>query len=66
MCTGAALWFEVGRVVIGDSLSFTGPEDLLREKGVEVVTLNTRECVSLTEKFKAQKPEEWGQEIARV
>lgn len=63
MCTGSALWFEVKRIVIGDSISFTGPEDLLREKGVDVVVLNTRESIELTEKFKAQKPKEWGTEI---
>lgn len=65
MCTGAALWFQVKRVVIGDSQSFTGPEDVLRREGVEVVVLNTRECVQLTEKFRARAPEQWEDEIAR-
>ena len=65
MCTGAALWFEVKRVVIGDSQSFTGPEETLRQNGVEVVVLDTKECVQLTEKFKGRAPEQWEEEIAR-
>ena len=65
MCTGAALWFQVKRVVIGDSKSYTGPEELLKEKGVDVVVLNTRECIQLTEKFVARAPEQWEDEIGR-
>lgn len=65
MCTGAAIWFQVHRVVIGDSKSFRGPEALLREKGIEVVSLKSRECVQLMEKFVARAPQEREDEVGR-
>ena len=65
MCAGAALWFQVRRVVIGDGTSYAGAEDVLRREGVEVVRLDTRECVELMERFKMRSPEQWEDEIAR-
>ena len=40
MCTGTILLYGIGRVVIGESTTFTGPEHLLREAGVEIVQLD--------------------------
>lgn len=65
MCSGSAIWFQVKRVVIGDSTSFTGPEDVLKQNGVEVVALNRRECISLCEKFAARSPRAWEDEISK-
>ena len=50
MCTGAAIWFAVGKVVIGDSINYTGPEHLMKEAGIEVVVLNTEEAIALSNK----------------
>jgi cytosine/creatinine deaminase len=63
MCTGAAIWFKVARVVIGDSTTYTGPEDLLRSRGIEVVNLNHEECINLSKKFIEAHPEKWADTI---
>ena len=34
MCTGAVLLYGIPRVVVGESRTFQGPEDLLRARGV--------------------------------
>jgi len=65
MCTGSAVWFQVKRVVIGDNQSYTGPEEVLKQNGIEVVVLNTQECIKLTQKFVASSPEQWEDEIGR-
>ena len=40
MCTGAILLYKIPRVVIGENVNYKGDEDLLRERGVEVVVLD--------------------------
>ena len=47
MCTGAILLYEIPRVVVGENRTFTGGEELLRSRGVEVVVLDDAECVAM-------------------
>jgi cytosine/creatinine deaminase len=63
MCTGAILLYKIPRVVIGENKTFMGAEDLLRQHGVEVVVLNNSECIDMMEKFIAEKPELWNEDI---
>jgi creatinine deaminase len=63
MCSGAILLYGIPRVVIGEHQSFMGSEDLLRERGVEVVVLDDAECVALMEQFIAARPELWNEDI---
>ena len=59
MCTGACVLFGVARVVIGENQTFVGGEQLLKEKGIEVVVLQNEECYSLMQKFIREKPQLW-------
>jgi cytosine deaminase len=63
MCTGAILLYGIPRVVIGENRTFLGAEDLLRAHGVEVVNLESEECVRLMEDFIAEHPEVWFEDI---
>ncbi len=63
MCTGAILLYGIGRVVIGESTTFQGPEHLLHEAGVEVVQLNDEACIEMMTAFIAEKPELWNEDI---
>src|SRR5271167_3072368 len=36
MCTGTTLLYRIPRVVVGENRNFTGPEDLFRQKNVEL------------------------------
>ena len=44
MCSGAVLLYGIGRVVIGENRTFRGPEDYLRDRGVELVIVDDAEC----------------------
>ena len=57
MCTGAILLYKIPRVIIGENVNFTGDEDLLRDRGVEVIVVNDKECIDLMKKFIEEKPE---------
>ena len=63
MCTGAILLYRIPRVVIGDNTTFLGNEELLLERGVELVHLDSVECRELMERFIAEHPELWHEDI---
>ena len=50
MCTGAILLYGIPRVVMGENRTFVGGEDYLRARGVEVVNLDSAECVDADER----------------
>lgn len=63
MCTGAILLYRIPRVVIGENRTFRGPENLLRQHGVEVVVLDDPACVGLMSDFVAEQPALWHEDI---
>lgn len=62
-CSGLIRQFRIGAVVVGESRTFSGGIDWLRENGVEVIDLDSSECRELLEKFIAQHPEIWNEDI---
>jgi cytosine/creatinine deaminase len=63
MCSGAILLYGIPRVVMGENRTFVGGEDYLRGRGVEVVNLDSEECVTLMREFIAAHPEIWNEDI---
>lgn len=63
MCTGTILLYGIPKVVIGENRTFQGEEELLKSRGVEVVVVDDRECYDLMQKFIAEKPELWNEDI---
>lgn len=59
MCTGTMLQFKIQRVVVGDTQNSYGNEELLKEKGVEVIILDDPDCIALCKKFREEKPDLW-------
>jgi cytosine deaminase len=65
MCSGAILLYGIPRVVMGENRTFVGGEDYLRSRGVEVVNLDSQECVELMAEFIAEHPELWNEDIGQ-
>ncbi len=63
MCSGAAVLYKIPRVVIGENLTFKGPEEYVRSHGVEVRVLQDRECIQMMRDFIATNPELWNEDI---
>ena len=63
MCSGTALLYKIPRIVIGENRTFRGPEDYLRQRGVELIILDNPECIELMTDFVAAKPELWNEDI---
>jgi cytosine/creatinine deaminase len=49
--------------VVGESRTFQGGIDWLRESGIEVVDLDSQECVDMLQAFIARAPEVWNEDI---
>ena len=62
-CSGLVRQFRIGTVVVGESRTFSGGLDWLRENGVEVIDLDNRECRELLEGYIAAHPEVWNEDI---
>src|SRR6204780_1935328 len=62
-CSGLVRQFRIGTLVVGESRTFAGGLDWLRENGVEVIDLDSGECRELLEGFIAEHPEIWNEDI---
>lgn len=62
-CSGLVKQFGIGTVVVGESRTFKGGADWLREQGVSVIDLDDEECVRMMEGFIAARPELWNEDI---
>lgn len=62
-CSGLVRQFGIGKVIVGESVNFQGGVDWLRENGVEVIDLESKECVELLSKYVEAHPEVWNEDI---
>jgi cytosine deaminase len=64
-CSGLARQFQIGTVVVGESMNFSGGIEWLRANGVEVIDLQSQECVDLLADFIARNPALWNEDIGQ-
>jgi cytosine deaminase len=62
-CSGLVRQFRIGTLVVGESRTFPGGLDWLRENGVNVIDLDSNECRELLEAYIAAHPEVWHEDI---
>ena len=62
-CSGLVVQFQIGTVVVGESRTFQGGIDWLRERGVKVVDMASYECEKLLGDYIAANPEIWNEDI---
>lgn len=63
MCAGAALLYEIPRIVIGENRTFEESESLLASHGVELVVADDERCRSLMATFIERHPQVWNEDI---
>jgi cytosine deaminase len=64
-CTGLIRQFGFGRVIIGESRTFRGGIDWLREHGFDVLDLDSSECIQLMASYISTNPQVWNEDIGR-
>jgi cytosine/creatinine deaminase len=62
-CSGLVRQFGFGTVVVGESRNFQGGIEWLRSLGVNLIDLDSDECVSLLGEYIRAHPEVWNEDI---
>jgi cytosine deaminase len=63
MCAGTVVQFNIKKVVVGENKTFAGAPDFMRQHGVEIINLDSKECIEMMEKFIREKSELWNEDI---
>ena len=62
-CSGLVRQFGFGRLVVGDTRNFQGGIEWLRSLGIQVVVLDSEECVSMMADYIRDHPDVWKEDI---
>jgi len=62
-CSGLVRQFNFARVIIGESRTFQGGIDWLRSLDIEVLDLDSLECVTLLTNYIQKNPAIWNEDI---
>ena len=62
-CSGLVRQFNIGKVIVGESVNFSGGIDWLRDNGIEVVDLGDQECITMLADYIRKHPEIWYEDI---
>ena len=62
-CSGLIRQFRIMKVIVGESSTFRGGIDWLREHGVEVIDMGSKQCEELLNSFIARYPDVWNEDI---
>jgi cytosine/creatinine deaminase len=65
-CSGLIVQFQIGQVIVGESRTFRGGIDWLRERGIPVLDLDSPECADLLASFIEAHPEIWHEDIGEA
>jgi creatinine deaminase len=64
-CSGLVRQFGFRTLVVGESRNFLGGLDWLRSLGIQVIDLDSAECISLLADYIRVNPEVWNEDIGR-
>ena len=62
-CSGLVRQFKIGTVIVGEAENFDGGIEWLKENGVEVINLNSQECIKMLADYINANPEIWNEDI---
>jgi creatinine deaminase len=65
-CSGLVRQFGFRTLVVGESRNFQGGIEWVRALGVEVINLDSQECVTLLAEYIAAHPEVWNEDIGEA
>src|SRR5436305_1390442 len=63
MCSGAAVLYKIPRIVIGENITFKGPEEYVRSQCAEVEVIQDPTCIQIMRDFIAKNPALWNEDI---
>ncbi|MHB8261349.1 MAG: nucleoside deaminase [Bacteroidia bacterium] len=65
LCAGAIVQFGIKKVYAGESKTFAGAKEFMQSHGVEIIDLNSQECINMMNDFIAKNPKLWNEDIGK-
>ena len=65
LCSGAAVQFGIPRVVVGESVNFSGAADFMRQHGIDITNLHDPECIEIMSRFIREHADLWHEDIGK-
>ncbi len=65
LCAGAVVQFGIKKVVVGESRTFEGAFQFMKQHGVEVINLDSSECYEMMQDFIKKNHELWYEDIGK-
>ncbi|AXV37807.1 MAG: nucleoside deaminase [Methanobacteriaceae archaeon] len=66
MCSGTVILYKIPKVVMGENETLTGPEEYLKENGVELINLDMDQCKEMMMEYIQKNQKTWDSELERV
>ena len=66
LCGGAIVQFGIKKIYAGESKTFPGSSNFMKEHGVEVIDLDLDECKNLMNEFIEKNPKLWNEDIGEL
>ena len=63
MCSGASLLYKIPQIVVGENVTFRGPEEYLRSRGVKLNILGDERCIAMMKRMISERPTLWFEDI---
>ena len=66
MCAGTIVQFGIRKVIVGESVTFSGAKAFMESHGVEVIDLHNAECIEMMQHFIKNNPKLWFEDIGEL
>lgn len=66
LCAGAVVQFGIKKVIVGESVTFSGAKEFMQAHGVEVIDLKMDECINIMKDFITKNPKLWNEDIGEL
>jgi cytosine/creatinine deaminase len=65
LCAGAVVQFGIKKVIAGESKTFSGATEFMRQHNVEIIDMNDADCIKIMTDFISANPELWNEDIGK-
>ena len=66
LCSGAIVQFGIEKVIVGESRTFKGDTEFLKDHWVEVEDWDMNECIEMMKEFIKKNPTLWDEDIGKL
>ena len=65
LCGGAVVQFGIDKVIVGESRTFEGSEEFMKQHEVEIINLYNNECITMMTEFIEKNHDLWFEDIGK-